>query len=142
MKRELYDNQLSELPPGVFDNLGSLEYLYVGKKKEKKEKKKKREEGCLILYFPPFVHLCFHPPSFLFVPLVKRRIGGNQFSEVPPGLFDNLGSLIWLYVGKKKKEKKNREEGCFILYFPHFSHHFLHFPLVSFCSSHEQESLQ
>ena len=66
MNRWLYDNQLSELPSGVFDNLGSLKYLYVGKKKEKK----KREEGCFMLYFPPFVHLSNpNPPRFfLFFP--------------------------------------------------------------------------
>ena len=66
LKRYLYENQLLELPPGVFDNLGSLTKLYVGRKKEKK----KREEGCFMLYFPPFVHLSNpNPPRFfLFFP--------------------------------------------------------------------------
>ena len=66
---------------------------------------------------------------------MKRYLGDNQLSELPPGVFDNLGSLYWLYVGKKK-EKKKREEGCFVLYFPIFrpSSFFIHPRLSLFFS--------
>ena len=97
--------------------------------------------GWLIVYSPPFVHLCFHPPSFLFVLPMKRGLGWNQLSELPPGVFDNLGNLTGLYVGKKK-ENKEREDGCSFCIFHHISSIFFSFPpLVSFCSSHEKVSL-
>ena len=63
MKRWLNNNQLSELPPGVFDNLGSLRWLYVGKKKEKK----KREEDCSFCIFHiSSIFFSFPPRFFLF----------------------------------------------------------------------------
>ena len=68
MKRYLESNQLSELPPGVFDNLGSLNQLYVGKKKEKK----KREEGCLFCIFHISSIFFSFPLSFLFVLLMSQ----------------------------------------------------------------------
>ena len=42
---------------------------------------------------------------------MRRWLYNNQLSELPPGVFDNLGNLTNLYVGKNKKEKKKREEG-------------------------------
>ena len=69
MKRGLGANQLSELPPDVFDNLGEMQWLYVGKKKEKK---KKREEGCLFCIFHLSSIFFFIPPSFLFVLLMSK----------------------------------------------------------------------
>ena len=60
MKRWLPDNQLSELPPGVFDNLGNLGVLYVGKKEEKK----KREEGCFSCIFRLSSIFFSSPPRF------------------------------------------------------------------------------
>ena len=85
-----------------------------------------------ILYFPPpVVNLPFHRPSFLFVLRMKRGVGGHQLSELPPGVFDNLGSLQYLYVGKKK-ENKEREDGCSFCIFHHLSSIFLFIPLRFF----------
>ncbi len=77
---------------------------------EEEEGEKEEGGGLFTLYFPHFIHLLFIPPSFLFVLLMKRYLNDNQLSELPPGVFDNLGSLDYLYVGKKKEKK--REEGC------------------------------
>ena len=120
MKRSLWNNQLSELPPGVFDNLGNLIRLYVGDEEGEEDE----GGGLFILYFPRLVNLPFHHPSFLFVLLMKRDLNGNQLSELPPGVFDNLGSLRILYVGKKK-ENKEREDGCSFCIFHHLSSIFL-----------------
>jgi len=140
MKRGLNNNQLSELPPGVFDNLGSLTWLYVGK--NKKEKKKKREEGCFSCIFRLSSIFFSFPPRFFFVLLMKRGLVLNQLSELRPGVFDNLGSLTELYVGKDKKEKKKGEEGCLFCLF-HLSSIFVFIlSLVSFCFSHEKVALR
>ena len=87
------------------------------------EGEEKVEEVCLFCIF----HLSsiFHP-SFLFALLMNRRLDGNQLSELSSGVFDNLGSLTGLYVGKKK-----RAEGCSFCV-SHVSSIFLFIPLRFF----------
>ena len=58
---------------------------------------------------------------------MKRRLGESQLSELPPGVFDNLGNLEVLYVGKKM-ENKEREDGCSFCIFHHLSSIFLFIP--------------
>ena len=43
--------------------------------------------------------------------VVDRDLSSAGLTSLPPGVFEGLGNLQWLYVGKQKEKKKKREEG-------------------------------
>ena len=74
---ELDDNGLSSLPPGIFDELGSLHWLHLDNNK-----------------------LSSLPPGVFdeLGSLERLHLKNNRLSSLPPGIFDELGGLGELYL--------------------------------------------
>ena len=74
---ELDDNGLSSLPPGIFDELGSLRWLHLDNNR-----------------------LSSLPPGIFdeLGSLRRLHLKNNGLSSLPPGIFDELGGLEELYL--------------------------------------------
>ena len=70
INRELSNNALTTIWPGMFDYNTQLQQLYV----------------CM------FVYICS------YLPMTYRLLNNNQITHLPPGIFDHLHSLSLLYV--------------------------------------------